>query len=900
MLLGRDDERLALDRVLAQARQGRSGVLALVGEPGIGKTSLLEHAAAQADGMRVLRARGVQSEAEVPFAGLAELLRPALPALDRIPPPQASALAGALALEPATAQDRFAVGAATLSLLSAWAEESPLLVVVDDAHRLDAASAEALLFAARRLLADPIAIVLAVREGEPSLLDGSDLRVLRVAGLDRPDAAELLRRAGVPQDALDRLYSATAGNPLALLELAPQATALPAEGPVPISASIAREFARRLGRLAEPARRMLLLAATDDTGDIRTLTRAGLDPAALAPAEEAGLLTLDGGRVEFRHPLVRSAIYTEASPPERRAAHAALAAALPDRDVDRRAWHLAAAATGPDAAASHALEQAAQRAQARSAYGAAASAFERGARLAIDDAQRARLLLAGGDAAWLSGDAERTLALLAEARAHATDRALLARIDLLEGYIAVRQGHIAHGYELTMSAAPEVAITDSETAAAMMAEAVLGCVFAGDQPAALAAARRALELAREHPSREAEFFASMAQGIALVAGGEGEAGAAAVRNAVAIGEASEELPEDPRELVWTAFGPMWLREAEAGRALIDRLLAQARAKAAIGALPALLSNLARDQATTNRWRAAAASYDEALRLARETGQLLEVVAAVAGMASLEARQGREAACREHAAEAQRLSDELSLRFFSVWSAQALGDLELGLARPGAAVEHHLDQAERLRSSGIADVDMSPAPELVDAQMRLGRRDEAAAIAAQFAPEAEAKGQPWARARATRALAMVAEPGDAEALFDEALALHAQTPDVFETARTRLAYGAQLRRARRRVRAREELRAAFEAFERLGARGWADQAEAELAATGETARRRDASTLDQLTPQELQIAQLLAEGRTTREAAAAIFLSPKTVEYHLRHVYRKLGINSREELASRFS
>src|SRR4051812_3670332 len=206
MLLGRDDERLALDRLLAEARQGRSGVLALVGEPGIGKTSLLEHAAQQAQGMRVLRARGIQSEAEVPFAGLAELLRPALPALDRIPRPQASALAGALALEPATAQDRFAVGAATLSLLSAWAEEAPVLLLVDDAHRLDAASAEALLFAARRLLADPIAIVLAVREGEPSLLDGSDLRVLRVAGLDRPDAAELLRGVDVHGDELERLY----------------------------------------------------------------------------------------------------------------------------------------------------------------------------------------------------------------------------------------------------------------------------------------------------------------------------------------------------------------------------------------------------------------------------------------------------------------------------------------------------------------------------------------------------------------------------------------------------------------------------------------------------------------------------------------------------------------------
>src|SRR3954447_9182233 len=244
MLLGREDERLALDRLLAEAREGHSGVLSLVGEPGIGKTALLEHAAHCAGDMRVLRARGIQSEAEVPFAGLAELLRPALPALDRIPPPQASALAGALALEPATAQDRFAVGAATLSLLSAWAEESPVLVIVDDAHRLDAASAEALLFAARRLLADPIAVVLAVREGEPSLLDGADLRTMRIAGLARADAAELLRQAGAPDDALERLYGATAGNPLALLELAPHATALPAEGPVPISASIAREFAR--------------------------------------------------------------------------------------------------------------------------------------------------------------------------------------------------------------------------------------------------------------------------------------------------------------------------------------------------------------------------------------------------------------------------------------------------------------------------------------------------------------------------------------------------------------------------------------------------------------------------------------------------------------------------------
>jgi DNA-binding CsgD family transcriptional regulator len=451
-----------------------------------------------------------------------------------------------------------------------------------------------------------------------------------------------------------------------------------------------------------------------------------------------------------------------------------------------------------------------------------------------------------------------------------------------------------------MAAAPVVAATDAEAATATLAEAVLACVFAGRQEAGLAAADRALELAHDHPSPDAEFFASMAQGIARVAIGEGEAGAVAVRRAVSILESSGELPDDPRKLVWIAFGPLWLREAEAGRALIGRLLAHARSKAAIGVLPTLLTNLGRDQATTHRWPAAEASYDEALRLARETGQRMEVVAALAGFACLEGRQGREAACRDHAAEASRLSDELGLELFAVWTDQALADLELGLGRPAAAVPHLEAQADRLRASGIGDVDVSPAPELVDAQLRLGHRDAAVAIAAAFAPEAEAKGQPWALARATRAQAMVADAGAAEPLFEAALELHAQTPDVFETARTRFAYGAYLRRARRRVRARDELRAALDAFERLGAAGWADQAEAELAATGETARRRDASTLDQLTPQELQIAHLLAAGRTTREAAAAIFLSPKTVEYHLRNVYRKLGINSRDELAAHFA
>lgn len=906
MLLGRDAERLALDRVLAQARDGRSGVLALVGEPGIGKTVLLEYAAERADGMRVLRARGVESEAEVPFAGLAELLRPALAAFDQIPEPQATALAGALALGPAhaRAQDRFAIGAATLSLLSAYAEEEPLALLVDDAHLLDGSSAEALLFAARRLVADPIALVLTVREGESSLLDGADLRTLRVAGLDRAHAAQLLGRVEVSRDSVERLHRATGGNPLALLELAPEAGWLataPSDAPLPISASIAAAFARRFKRLPEPTRRMLVLSAASDAGTLSVLARAaaalGLDVGELAAAEQAGLVVLGDGAVAFQHPLARSAVYADAPAQERREAHAALAAALPDRDVDRRAWHLAAASVGPDEAASDALAQAGARARDRSAYAVAAAAFQRSAQLAVGDDARGRLLFDAAQAAWLAGLAERTVALLDGARLHAADPLLAARVDQLRGHVAMRRGPVMDGYPLVVAAAEAIAPTDPELAVVMLAEAVHGCFYAGETAAMASAAERAVALAAGQDSRRATFFAAMAHAMALVAGGSGEAGAAEARRAVEILERSDELHDDAPLLAWAALGPMWLREAGIGRGLAERASERARAEAAVGILPTLLHHVARDQATTDQWPAAEASYDEAIRLATETGQRTELAAALAGLAWLQARQGREAACREHAAAAAELCAELGMGTYGVWAIQALGDLELGLGRAASAVEHHEAQAEALRARGIADVDLSPAPELVDAYLRLGRREEAAAAAFGFVAAAEAKGQPWALARAARCRGLLAEPRDLESCFEEAIALHARTPDGFETARTQLAFGARLRRARQRVRSREQLRAALESFERLGAEPWAEQARAELAATGETARRRDASTLDDLTPQERQIARLLADGKTTREAAAAVFLSPKTIEYHLRNVYRKLGISSREELAA---
>jgi DNA-binding CsgD family transcriptional regulator len=333
---------------------------------------------------------------------------------------------------------------------------------------------------------------------------------------------------------------------------------------------------------------------------------------------------------------------------------------------------------------------------------------------------------------------------------------------------------------------------------------------------------------------------------------------------------------------------------------MDQVLRTARAKAALGVLPSVLNLIARDRATTDEWTVAEALYQQAIHLARESAQRAQLTFGLAGLSWLAALRGREVDCRAMASEALALSAELGLRLAEVWTSAALGELELALGDPNRAIEVLEEQARRLHELGITDVDLSPAPQLVEAYLRLGRADDARLLAAQFAEEAAAKGQPWALARALRCQGLVAHDDQSVAWFERALGAHAQTPDAFERARTQLAFGESLRRARNRVRARYQLRAALETFERLEARPWAERARAELAASGETLRRRDPETRDELTPQELQVALLLASGRTTRETAATLFLSPKTVEYHLRHVYLKLGINSREQLAAAMS
>lgn len=891
-LVGREPEERLLAQLLAEARAGTAGVIAFVGDVGIGKSSLLEHAVRSATGMRVLRSRGIQSEARIPFGSLLELLRPALGYLDAVAPRQREALESALALRPARAGDRFAVGAATLALLAAYAEEAPLLVAVDDAQWLDGSTADALLFAMRRLVADPVAVVLSVRRGTASLLDGADLPVHELEGLDA-DAVRQLVAGSVSDALLERLHRGTGGNPLALLEL-PHDVWPPPEAPLPIGDRLAALFLDRYRTLPPRTQDLLLLASASEAGDLSLLARAAtpLDLAIddIAPAEDSGLVFVSGERLEFRHPLARSAIYVDAPAAHRRAMHRALADALPDVDADRRAWHLALATVGPDEAASSALEQAASRARARSAYDVASHAYERAALLAAEASRRSTLLLAAADSAWLGGLLSRAVALLDGAR-HGAPPDVAMRVAHLRGHLAARLGPLDAAQELLLAGAAASDV-DADAAIGLLAEAVSAAFYAGDPKGMRLAASRIQRLTAV--GERASFLAALACGMASIFAGDDEhEGAALLRRAVGMIEGSTALGGDPRLLAWAAMGPLWLREAAAGHSLVARALDAARSQSSIGVLPFLLSHVAVNQAASDRWPEAEASFHGAIGFARETGQRTDLAFALGRLGLLEARQGREDECRRHVEEARTVADELGAALVRVWCLAALG--ELGLGRPEVAARVFTEQQAILTATGIGDVDLSPDPEVIELDLRRGRRADAEARLAAYQSRAEAKGQPWALARAARCRGLLAPDDEIGRHFEEALALHDRTPDGFEAARTRLAYGGRLRRAQQRVRAREELRAASEVFDALRAQPWSEAAARELAATGQTARRRDPSTQLQLSPQELQISLLLADGLTTRDAAAALFLSPKTIEYHLRSVYRKLGIRSRPEL-----
>ncbi|MEU2199550.1 LuxR family transcriptional regulator [Isoptericola sp. NPDC019482] len=924
MLLGRDAEVATIDRLLAGARLGEAGRLVLLGEPGVGKSALLEHTAAAlgAGGpgpaapvttVRVLRATGTVAESEIPFAGLSQLFAGCLDRISDLPGRQAAALAAALAAgdgaRPAAAPvpgpaagDRLAVGAATLGMLTRCAEDGPVAVLVDDLHDLDAPSAQALVFAARRLGADRVAMVLAARTPEADdLVVG--LPVVRLAGLAEVPARALAERAAggpVPAGRFAELYGRSVGNPLALIELATHPGALWPEiagMPSTVPETITRAFSRRVGLLPAPAHEVLLVAAVAD-GDLALTSAAaatlGLDLADLDAAEDAGLVTSGGGRLAFRHPLLRSVVYTGAPAGRRRAAHRAVAAALPPGDDDRRAWHLAESVRGPDAAVADLLHKAGDRAAARAGHTVASAAYRRAAALSPSVERRGDRLLRAAGATWAAGDARAALRLLDELGELAVAPAVARGALELRAGVAARTGALRDAVTMLRRLAAETSSSDDRVH--VLADAAYVAFFLGGTAVSLELAAELEALVPTTTTARARALALLGCGTARVLAGRG--GIAEVGAAVPILEADAGLASDPRWWRWLMIVPLYLRDASGAGALADRV-PEVRRAATVAELPGLLFLAARGHATGDTWERATAEYSLAVDIARETGQRGPLAAALAGRCWHAARQGDVVRCRADADEAMQLCRGGDMHLLEAWVRFAVGDLALSRGDVPTAVAELTDLEALLERYGMEDVDLAPVPELVEALVREGDLAGARRRVPSYAARARAKGSPWALARASRATALVADD-DADAAFDAALALHARTPDVFEAARTRLAYGQRLRRSGRRVDARGHLRAALETFERLGAAAWSERAASELTATGEVVRRSGDGWRAALTPQELQVGILLADGHTTREAAAALFLSPKTVEYHLRKVYVKLGIHSREALAAALS
>ena len=904
-LIGRTGERARLEQAVVDARAGRSRAVLLRGEAGIGKSRLLAYAAERARGLRILRVTPVEAESQLAFAGLAALLEPALSLLDAIPAPQAAALAGALGMGPSARPDRFTVCAGTLSLLAAAAEERPLLVAVDDAHLLDAPSAEALSFTARRIEADAICLLLALRDGEDSPLAAAELEELRVGGLPDDDARAVLERAAgvvVAPAVARRLVAATAGNPLALLELpgllSPEELAghEPLPDPLPVGRSVQRAFLRRVRALPAGTRRLLTLAAASG-GDVDVVARAGaalgVPASELEPAEEERVVRVRSGRVEFEHPLLRAAVYQAAGTAERREVHAALAEALAEDDEDRRAWHLAASAAGTDEAVAAAVEHVALRARARGGYAAAAIAWERAARLSIVDREHGRRL---AEAAWdhhRAGDLDRAVELIGHALALDPDEATWASTQRLRGRVESWRGRPAVAADLLERAADSVTETCPGTAAMLLADAAMPCMLSGQVARALTVAERARELAEVAGDERIRIAAAVHVGCALIAHGRSTEGVPLVLLAE---HALDDAP-DPLLIGRAGACLTWAEELDEARRLLSRLVDAARAGSAPGLLPYVLSTLGELDFRSGRWAAAYANANEAVRLADEINQPTGRSFTLAYLARIEAAQGRADDCRAHARESLELAGPLGSTAAEVFALAALGLLELGIGDVGRAAERLAHVARLCAEGGLIEPSaVQAAPDLAEALIRDGRREEAERVVDDLESRARLARRSWARAAVCRLRGMLAPDEEIDAPFQQALAWHAATQTPFERARTQLAYGERLRGAGRRTDARPQLSAALRAFEALGAAPWAERARRELAATGEPARRAEPAVVERLSPQELQVALIIAGGATNREAAAQLLLSPKTIEAHLGRAYQKLGVRSRVELA----
>ena len=911
MLVGRARERERVERLLAEARAGRSGSLLLRGEAGIGKTALMEHARAEADaaGMLVLRARGMQSESDIPFAGLSELLAPLLDRIDGIPPTQAAALRGALALGEGAAHDRFAVPAGVLSLLAGAAEERPLLALLDDAQWLDESSLDALLFAGRRLGAEGIALLLSARTG-PGSRDGLDpwLERLEVGPLDPAEARSLL--AGAQGERLaagvaDRLVAGAAGNPLALLEIptllsdAQLAGREPLESPLRPGTGIKRAFRRRVDQLPPDAQRALLVAAASEGSLVHTILAGmraiGLDERALEPAESADVVRVAGGRLDFRHPLLRSTAYYAAPAAERRAVHRALAG-VADPGSAERAWHLASATVAPDEAVAAALEAAAVDARRRGAPGTAARDFARAAELSPGDEPRARRLLEAAADAGAVGEGGQALAHLLAAEEHTADPVLQSEIRRRRANIRIRTELDQDAHHALLAEAADARGSDPLRAAAMYLEASVYHMSTGDMTSLIGTADRARDLA-EGRDPGLELLSILVIGEAYLALGETRAGDDLLRVAEPFLLGGDLLAAPAEVLGMAGHSSIWIERFDRAETVLARLIRTYREASAVVSLIYPLAARAHLDLRRGRWSQAVAEATESVTLAEQTGQVGLTSFSLATQAVVLAHLGHEAEARAVLATADAVIQRMQAHAVRIYAVAALGHLELSLGRVTEAVEALeplVALAAELRQDEPALVMWRP--DLIEALIRAGHTDRAEAQLAVLDRQAQATGGRWAQAAVLRGRGLLAGDDDFRAPFEAALALHADLPMPFELARTQLAYGERLRRAKARADAREPLRAALATFERLGAAAWTERALAELRATGQASARRAESASARLTPHELQVALLVAQGMTNREVAAALFLSPKTIEYHLGQIYRKLDVRGRAQLA----
>ena len=905
----RSAEREALRGLLARAADGYSGALVLRGEVGVGKTALLNEtvAAAAAAGMQTIRLTGVEPETHLSYAGLHRFLLPFADHLERLPAPQREALRSTFGLVAGPPADRFLVALAVLTLLAEAASEAPLVCVVDDVQWLDPESAVVLGFVARRLYAERVMLLFAVREPAGDLPALAGLPEMSIAGLDEGAALELLASLvpGPLSPAVGaRVVAETGGNPLALVEVARQLSPGQLAGvellpePLPVGGSLEEAFGRRVRRLPAEARLLLAVAAAEPVGSQALVWRAagqlGIDPDAAASADLGGLAAI-GSQVEFRHPLIRSVIYQTMPLRQRRLIHRALAAAGDGSEPDRVAWHLGMAAAGPDEAVAARLEQAAGRARDRGGYAAAVMFLSRAAELSADECLRAGRLLAASEAALIAGQPIRAGALLEAATPKLGDPLARAQARRLHGTIRCALGQAGEASSILLAAVRALAPYDPRGARETLLEAAEAALFAGWSASQavmpeVAAAARAMP---DVPESETSAADLLLDGFVARAAAGYPAAVPLFRRAIALLSAGELSPADGLggfALGGIAAAELW--DDQAQHTLASRWIRLARDQGALTALPAALNYGAFAEITAGRFDAAAACTAERSEIITATGN--PGIHGTAGVAEL-----YQLAWRGHETDARRIASAIAREATnaghvsqSIWVQLGLATLELGLGNYQAALQCVLG----VFSDDHPFTGTHVLPDLAEAAMRAGEAGLADAALGRLTERALAAGTPLALGLLARSRALLVGDAGAEPLYREAIGHLGQCRAVPQLARAHLVYGEWLRRQRRRRDARDQLRTAHEMFTAMGAGAFAERARIELLATGERARQRTAGPGTELTAQEAQIARLVSEGGSNRDIAAQLFLSPSTVDYHLRKVYRKTGVASRTQLA----